>query len=69
MCVLTSTDGVGIGVSLATLRSMHPDIKIVDNSLGPEFTEGGTNINGFLSGTLPASTITSVYAGESCFFR
>jgi hypothetical protein len=66
---LTAADGTGIGMSLRELRALRPGVTITNDTLGPEFSQEGPAINGFLNGSAPTSTVTSVYAGETCFFR
>jgi hypothetical protein len=66
---LSAADGTGIGITLAKLRRLHPGVKVSSDTLGPEFVVGDAAVNGFLSGTTAASTVTSVYAGETCLFR
>jgi hypothetical protein len=66
---LTSADGVGIGMTLAKLKSLRPAVKVRKESLSAEFYEDEDTINGFLDGRSSSSRVTSVYAGETCFFR
>ncbi len=64
---LTSTAGIGIGSTLAEVRAVQAGVQTMDETLGPEFfTEGG--ISGMLDGLKPASKVTLVYVGETCFF-
>ena len=67
---LRAADGTGIGITLARLRQLHPNqITVVRDTLGPEFSHAGRGIDGFLSGTRRTSRVTTVFAGETCFFR
>lgn len=67
---LAAADGTGVGITLARLRMLHPRKIIVSRgTLGAEFTYAGKGINGLLTGTRPTSRVTTVYAGETCFFR
>ena len=67
---LAAADGTGVGITLARLRLLHPrKITVTRGSLGAEFTHAGKGINGLLTGTRPTSRVTTVYAGETCFFR
>jgi hypothetical protein len=65
---LTTGDGLGVGSTLAQVRSSLGQVTVTTDSLGPEFTSSG-GLSGLLSGTAPSSTVTLLYAGESCFFR
>jgi hypothetical protein len=67
--VLTSADGIGIGITLAKLKTLEADVKVTSGSLGPEWFAGDKAINGLLSGTTSTSKVTAVYAGETCFAR
>lgn len=62
---LTTADGIGVGITLATLKGIEPTTTVSMSKLGPEFADGG--IKGFLSGTDDASQVTTVFAGKSCF--
>lgn len=66
---LTAADGTGIGMTLQELRRLHPQVTVTNDTLGPEFSQEGPAINGFLNGKAPTSRVTTVYAGETCFFR
>ena len=66
---LSSADGVGIGITLARLKQLRPNVHVTQDTLGPEFGEEPTGISGFLDGTTATSRVTGVYAGETCFFR
>lgn len=67
---LAARDGTGVGITLARLRQLHPNkITVMRDSLGPEFLHAGTGIDGLLSGTRRTSRVTTVFAGETCFFR
>lgn len=67
---LAAAEGTGVGMTLARLRLLHPrKITVTRGSLGAEFTHAGKGINGLLTGTRSTSRVTTVYAGETCFFR
>jgi hypothetical protein len=66
---LTTGDGIGVGSTLAKVRAQYPGIKVSTDSLGPEFTSEGGGLSGLLDGTAPTSKVTTIYAGETCFFR
>jgi hypothetical protein len=65
---LTTADGIGVGSTLAAVRSSQADITVTTGSLGPEFTSPG-GLGGILDGTGANAKVTVLYAGESCFFR
>lgn len=67
---LAAADGTGVGITLARMRALHPKkITVVRDSLGPEFSHAGKGIDGLLNGIRRASRVTTVFAGETCFFR
>ncbi|MDQ1289250.1 MAG: hypothetical protein QG622_2816 [Actinomycetota bacterium] len=71
---LTTLRGVGVGSSLATLRSRYPEVKVTDGTLGPEWIAkdgqpGEPRIGGLLDSTSPTGKVTTIYAGETCLFR
>jgi hypothetical protein len=67
---LAAADGTGVGITLGRLRALHPNkITVFRDSLGAEFSHAGKGIDGLLSGTRPTSRVTTVFAGETCFFR
>jgi hypothetical protein len=57
--------GIGIGATLAAVRTAYPDIDIDDGPLGPMFTRKH-DPSGFLDGLKPTSRVTSLYAGQTC---
>ena len=67
---LRAADGTGVGITLGRLRQLHPNqITVTRDSLGPEFAHAGRGIDGLLSGTRRTSRVTTLFAGETCFFR
>ncbi|MCU1593122.1 MAG: hypothetical protein JWO12_514 [Frankiales bacterium] len=62
---LTTADGIGVGITLATLEGIEPTTTVAPSKLGPEFTDG--DIKGFLTGTDDTSQVRTVFAGKSCF--
>ncbi len=66
---LSSADGVRRGLTWTALKKIRPKAMRSEESLGDEFYESDTAINGFLSGSRDTDTVTSLYAGETCFAR
>ena len=64
---LTTVDGVGVGMTRAALVENRTIEIIADSTLEGEFSMG--DMVGFLSGNGPDATVTSLYAGLTCFFR
>jgi hypothetical protein len=65
---LTSGNGIGVGSTLTQLRKAFGPVTVTTDTLGPEFTFS-SGLGGLLDGTSGASKITTLYAGETCFFR
>jgi hypothetical protein len=65
---LTTADGIGVGTTLADLRSARTGVQVRTGSLGAEWSlaEG---LAGGLSGTQPTSTITRIAVGQTCLAR
>jgi hypothetical protein len=63
----TTVDGVGVGSTRASIESSRTVEIDADSTLGIEFTSG--DIGGFLTDATPQGTVTSLYAGLTCFFR
>jgi len=63
---LTTGDGIGLGSTLAGIRGTRT-VTVTTGTLGPEFTAG--TLGGLLDGTAPTARVTTLYAGETCFFR
>jgi hypothetical protein len=66
---LTTAAGLGVGSTLASVRSALADVEVTTDSLGPEWTSGAQGLGGLLDGTAATSKVTQIYAGETCFFR
>jgi hypothetical protein len=65
---LTTRRGLGVRSTLTQVKVLLPGVTVSNETLGPEFfTTSG--LGGLLSGTTNSSTITNIYAGETCFFR
>ena len=64
-------DGTAVGMTLGELRSLHPDVTVVESTLGQELAlaRTETSVGGFLEGEAGAGTVTGLYAGLTCFFR
>ncbi len=65
---LTTRRGLGIGSTLTQVRLLLSGVTVSNETLGPEFITG-SGLGGLLTGTSNSSTITTIYAGETCFFR
>ncbi|HEX2806640.1 MAG TPA: hypothetical protein VHN80_10770, partial [Kineosporiaceae bacterium] len=65
---LTTANGIGVGSTLTALRKAFGPVTVTSDTLGPEFTLG-SGFGGLLDGTGGQSRITTLYAGETCFFR
>jgi hypothetical protein len=66
---LETMAGIGVGSTLASVRSVVADVQVTTDTLGPEWTAGEQGLGGLLDGTAPSSRVTQIYAGETCFFR
>jgi hypothetical protein len=66
---LTTAAGIGVGSTLASVRSVIADVTVTTDTLGPEWTAGELGLGGLLDGTAATSKVTQIYAGETCFFR
>lgn len=64
---LTTTDGMGVGSTRASVEGTRTIEMIPDSTLEGEFSSG--DLGGFLSAATPQGTVTSLYAGLTCFFR
>jgi hypothetical protein len=66
-----AADRTAVGMALAQLRALHPDLSVEETTLGQEFSIGRseTSIGGFLAGAGSASKVSGLYAGTTCFFR
>jgi hypothetical protein len=65
---LTTANGIGVGSALTALRQAYGPVTVTTDTLGPEFTLS-SGLGGLLDGTSGKSRITTLYAGETCFFR
>ena len=64
---LTTADGMGVGSTRAAIQATRTIDMVADTTLEGEFSSG--DLGGFLSNTTPQGTVTSLYAGLTCFFR
>jgi len=64
---LTTVDGIGVGSTLGQVRAQYPGVQVLTGTLGPEFTS--TGLSGLVTATTAAAKVTTIYAGETCFFR
>jgi hypothetical protein len=68
---LTTLQGVGVGSTLATLRSRYSKVDITEGLLGPQWVAklgqpGEPGIKGLLNGTAARSAVTAMFAGRTC---
>jgi len=66
---LTTANGIGVGSTLARVRSSFAGVTVTTDSLGPEWTTADESFGGLLDGTAGTSRMTDFFAGETCFFR
>lgn len=64
----TTGDGIGVGSTLTALRASFGTVTLSRTSLGEEWAGPGP-IAGLISGSQPSSRVTTIYSGETCFFR
>ncbi len=64
----TTGDGIGVGSTLSALRASFGTVTLSRTSLGDEWASPGP-IAGLISGRRPTSRVTTIYSGETCFFR
>lgn len=64
---LTTTDGMGVGSTRASIESSRTIELVTGSTLDGEFTSG--DVHGILSSTAAAGTVTHLWAGLSCAFR
>jgi len=65
---LTTADGVGVGSTLGQVRAQYPGVSVTTGTLGPEFSSP-RGLSGLTTTASSAGKVTTIYAGESCFFR
>lgn len=58
----TTAVGLGVGSTVAELRSAVADAVVTDGNLGPSWSSE-SGLSGFLTGTAPTSTVTHISAG------
>jgi hypothetical protein len=72
---LTTPSGATVGTTLAELQGLFPTGEMTTDILGPEFflsidtASGPRFLGALLTDEQPAATVTSLYAGLTCFFR
>ena len=64
---MTTADGMGVGSTRASIEESRTIEMQEDSTLGAEFNSG--DVGGFLTAATPQGTVTSLYAGLTCFFR
>ena len=64
---VTTADGMGVGSTRASIEESRTIEMQEDSTLGAEFSSG--DLGGFLTNATPQGTVTSLYAGLTCFFR
>ena len=64
---VTTVDGMGIGSTRASIEDSRTVEMQEDSTLGAEFSSG--DVGGFLTDATPQGTVSSLYAGLTCFFR
>lgn len=64
---VTTVDGMGVGSTRASIQESRTVEMQEDSTLGAEFSSG--DLGGFLTNATPQGTVTSLYAGLTCFFR
>jgi hypothetical protein len=65
---LATAAGIGIGSSLADLRSTFAAVEVTTGSVGPEWSVAG-GLAGGLDGTRPSDVVTRIGAGRTCVSR
>ena len=63
---LTTVDGMGVGSTRASITARSVEM-VAGSTLEGEFTSG--DLGGFFSAANAQGTVTSLYAGLTCFFR
>jgi hypothetical protein len=66
---LTTADGIGVGVDRATVEAAGTAVTFSQSSLGTEFTAENSGFGGLMNGSAKTDKVTTVYTGETCFFR
>lgn len=66
---VTDAAGIGVGSTLASVKSVYAGVTVTEGTLGPEWSTSAGGLGGLLDGNTPASKVTTIYAGETCFFR
>ena len=71
--VLTTPEGIGIGSTMAEVRTAYPaQVDEFESSLGPEFFVAfgpPAGISGFTTGFAEADTVEAIGGGDICAFR
>lgn len=65
---LRTADGVGLGTTLAELRTAFGSVTVTTGTVGPEWSTAG-GLAGGLDGTAPTSKVVRVGAGSTCVAR
>jgi hypothetical protein len=72
---MTTPSGATVGTTLAELQGLFPAGEMTTDTLGPEFflsidtSSGPRFLGAMLTDEQPTATVTSLYAGLTCFFR
>ena len=66
---LLTTNGIGLGSSVADLRNAYPDVTLFpeDDFAGPNFFVNAS-LRGYLTGTDDDSAVTAIIGGDGCGF-
>jgi hypothetical protein len=58
-----------VGRTRAQLEAFGTAFTFSSGTLGEEFSSENSGFGGLLEGTTKTAKVTTVYAGETCFFR
>ena len=66
---VTTADGIGAGVTRAAVESSGTAVTFSQTTLGTEFMTADGGFGGVMTGPKRTDTVSTAYAGETCFFR